>query len=261
MKMPVLFVSHGAPTIVIDESPARRFLEGYAAALPRPRAILVVSAHFERPIATLTGAAAPATIHDFGGFPAELYAMRYPAPGDPALAARAADLIRAAGLPVAIDPTHGLDHGVWTPLSLLYPDADIPVVALSVDPSRGPSAQLAVGRALAPLRDEGVLIVGSGAATHNLRAFFQGGFAATAPPPRWVEDFVAWLARAIEEGRTDDLVSYRDRAPYGRENHPTEEHILPLFTALGAAGGPGVRAHASIDHGVLAMDAYAFTGA
>lgn len=259
MTQPVLFVSHGAPTIVLDDTPARRFLETFAASLPRPRAILVVSAHFERAEPTLTGSLAPPTIHDFGGFPAAMYAMRYPAPGAPELAARAAGLIRAAGFQAHVDPTHGFDHGVWTPLKLLFPHADIPVVALSVDPSGGPRAHVELGRALAPLRDEDVLIIGSGAATHDLAAFFRGGFRADSPAPDWVADFADWLAAAIADGRTDDLVDYRTKAPHGVRNHPTEEHILPLFVALGAAdGSTGRRAHASFDHGVLAMDAFVF---
>lgn len=259
MTLPTLFVSHGAPTIVLDDSPARRFLEGLAATLPRPRAILVASAHFERATPTVTGAAQPPTIHDFGGFPRALYEMRYPAPGDPALAARVAALIDAAGLPVAIDRTYGFDHGVWTPLTLMYPQADIPTLALSVAPHAPPAAHVALGAALAPLRHEGVLVIGSGAATHDLSAVFRPGVGPDDPMPDWVSVFADWLAAAIESGRVDDLVAYRERAPEGRRNHPTPEHILPLFVALGAGGGgPGRRLDSSAAFGALAMDAYAF---
>lgn len=259
MALPALFVSHGAPTIVIDPSPARDFLLALAETLPRPRAILVASAHFERPTPTLTGALRPPTIHDFGGFPRALYEMRYPAAGDPALAARAAALIADAGLPVSIDPAYGFDHGVWTPLKLIYPDADIPTVALSVAPQASPAAHVALGAALAPLRDEGVLIIGSGAATHDLSAVFRPGVGPDDPMPDWVSRFSEWLAAAIEAGHVDDLVAYRERAPEGRRNHPTPEHLLPLFVALGAGGGgPGRRVHTSAAFGALAMDAYVF---
>lgn len=259
MTLPSLFVSHGAPTIVIDQSPAARFLEALPATLPRPRALLVASAHFERATPTLTGGAHPATIHDFGGFPRALYEMSYPAPGDPALAARAAALIEAAGLPVTIDRTHGFDHGVWTPLKLMYPQADIPTLALSVSPHASPAAHVALGAALAPLREEGVLVIGSGAATHDLSAVFRPGVGPDDPMPAWVSAFAQWLADAIEAGRVEDLIAYAERAPEARRNHPTPEHILPLFVALGAGGGgPGRRLHASAAFGALAMDMYAF---
>lgn len=257
--MPVLFVSHGAPTIVLDRSPAQAFLRSHAATLPRPRAILVISAHFERAGPTLTSGHAPPTIHDFGrGFPAALFAMRYRAPGDPVLAAAIAERLRAAGFAPRLDPEYGFDHGVWTPLALLYPDADIPVIALSIDPHQGPRAHHALGAALAPLREEGLLIIGSGAVTHNLGAFFRGGFALDAPAPDWVRAFADWLASAIAEGRVEDVLEYRARAPFARENHPTEDHVLPLFVALGAGGGQGARVHASTAHAILAMDVYAF---
>jgi 4,5-DOPA dioxygenase extradiol len=254
-KFPAVFVSHGAPTLPLTPAPARDFLAGYGTTLGRPTAILAVSAHWETAAPMLDAAAAPETIHDFYGFPRQLYEMHYAAPGDPALARRAADLLGTAGMTARLEP-RGLDHGAWVPLMLMYPQADIPVVQLSIQSHLGPAHQLDVGAALAPLREEGVLVLGSGSATHNLREF--RGSAIDAPPPAWVSAFADWLAQSIAEGRQADLLDYRRRAPEAARNHPSEEHLLPLFTALGAAGpdAKGTRVHASTTHGVLAMDVY-----
>lgn len=268
MRLPSLFVSHGSPMMALEPSPARTFLAGLGALLPRPRAILVVSAHhdaaFEGGRATVTASSAPPTIHDFGGFPDELFAMRYPAPGDPALARRVVDLLAHHGLPVAADPARGLDHGAWVPLSLTYPDADIPVVQLSITSTATPEWHYALGQALAPLRGEGVLIVGSGSMTHNLRALFSARPPVDAPPPAWVGDFTEWVADRIAADALDDVLHAVERAPHGRDNHPTMDHILPLFVAMGAgsdrAGLHAERLHASTTYGLLAMDVYAFGG-
>ena len=257
-RFPALFVSHGPPTLALDDSPARRFLAGYGAELGRPEAILVVSAHWETAAPALSSAPRPETIYDFFGFPAPLYQMVYGAPGAPDLARRTAALLEEAGLGGATDPMRGLDHGAWVPLMLLYPTADIPTAQLSIQTPLGPRHHHALGQALQPLRDEGVLILGSGNMTHNLSEF--RGRAPDAPAPDWVTAFNDWAAEALAEARTGDLLDYRTRAPYGPENHPSEDHLLPLFVALGA-GGPGHggrRLHASYLHGVLAMDAYAF---
>ena len=252
---PALFVSHGSPMIVLDPSPARDFLETYGRAHEKPRAIIVASAHYEAPGPSLSHGAAPRTVHDFGGFPDALYRIHYPAPGAPEIAARAADLLSGAGFTPRLDPARGFDHGVWTPLKLMYPDADVPVINLSVDPRQSPEWHWRVGRALAPLRDEGVMIIGSGSATHNLGEYFRPHGEAT---PAWVKAFEQWLAETIEAGRTEDLLHYRERASEAVRNHPTEEHILPLFVPLGAASeGPGKRLHQSYDR-VLAMDAFGF---
>ncbi|MHA1600895.1 MAG: DODA-type extradiol aromatic ring-opening family dioxygenase [Alphaproteobacteria bacterium] len=258
-RMPSLFVSHGAPTMIIQDGPAHRFLAGYSEALGKPSAILVASAHWESADLLVSTAEKPETIYDFHGFPKALYEFTYAAPGAPAIAARATELLRNAGLKGGEDPGHGLDHGAWAPLQLMYPDADIPVAQISIQTRLGPARQLAVGRALAPLRDEGVLIMGSGTVTHNLAEF--RGQALDAPPPDWVTEFADWTHAVLSEGRTDDLLNYRAMAPHADRNHPTEEHFLPLITALGA-GGPEARAervHASTTFGVLAMDAYAFS--
>jgi 4,5-DOPA dioxygenase extradiol len=252
-----LFLSHGAPTLPFEDVAARHFLEGLAGAIPHPRAILMISAHWETRVPTVNAVARNDTIHDFRGFPQELYSLTYPAPGDPDLAERIADLLGTAGLPVAIDRQRGLDHGAWVPLMLAWPQADIPVVQLSVQSHLGPGHHLELGRALAPLTQEGVLIAGSGSFTHDLSSW-RGQAGMT--EPAWVTDFADWFDTALAEGRTCDLLAYRSLAPNATRNHPTEEHLLPLFVALGAAGpqAPAHRLHASNTYGVLRMDAYQF---
>jgi len=257
-RFPSLFVSHGAPTLILERGGVVDFLRGYGESLGRPEAILVVSAHWETRQPTVGTTSAPETIYDFHGFPPELYQIRYAAPGAPELAEQAAGLIEAAGMPVQRDPSRGLDHGAWVPLSLMYPDAKIPVTQLSVLRDGGPTAHLALGEAIRPLRDRGVLVLASGSATHNLYEF--RGHQYDDPPPEWVAEFGDWIADAIQDGRTEDLLDYRRRAPSAERNHPTEEHLLPLFTALGAASprARGTRVHTSHTYGVLAMDVYAF---
>lgn len=252
-----IFLSHGAPTLPFEDVAARHFLEGLAGLMPRPRAILAVSAHWETHTPTVNAVGRNATIHDFSGFPAELYRLHYPAPGDPELADRVADLLGNAGLPSAVDAQRGLDHGAWVPLMLAWPQADIPVLQVSVQSHLGPGHHLEVGRALAPLTNEGVLIMGSGSFTHDLSSWRgQAGMA----EPEWVTQFADWFDAALSEGRTCDLLGYRHLAPHAVRNHPTEEHLLPLFVALGAAGpdAPAERLHTSNTYGVLRMDAYAF---
>lgn len=257
-SLPAVFVSHGSPMLVIEDGAAHRFLRGYGAQLDRPKAVLAVSAHWETPAPLASTAVRPDTIHDFGGFARELYAMRYPAPGAPEVAERAAELLTAAGIPAGTDPRRGLDHGAWVPLTLLYPDADIPVTQLSIQPHLGPEHHWRVGQALRPLRDDGVLILATGAITHNLREFFGRGLDSGAPD--WVTGFADWIADAVATGRTDDLLDYRRLAPHAVRNHPTDEHLLPLFVAAGAGseGHVGAPLHRSHTYGVLAMDAYAF---
>jgi 4,5-DOPA dioxygenase extradiol len=263
-RLPSLFVSHGSPMMALEPSPARDFLAGLVTLLPRPRAILVVSAHHDAAYqggrAMVTSSAAPPTIHDFGGFPDELFAMRYPAPGDPALAARIVDLLAGQGLAVTADHERGLDHGAWVPLSLIYPDADIPVVQLSIASNASPEWHYALGQALAPLRAEDVLVIGSGSITHNLRALFSARLPIDAPAPAWVTDFTDWVAERMAGGAVDDVLHSVERAPHGADNHPTPDHILPLFVAMGAGGAPfaAERLHTSVTYGLLAMDVYAF---
>lgn len=258
MTLPSLFLSHGAPTLPLTDTPARAFLQGLGAALPRPTAILVISAHWATAQPTVNAVDRNATIHDFSGFPRPLYDLRYDAPGSPALAARIAERLTAAGIATGIDRRRGLDHGAWVPLRLMYPQADIPVLQLSVQPHLGPEHHLGVGRALAPLRQEGVLIVASGSLTHDLSSFF--GHGPNDPAPAWVNDFADWFHDALTGHRGADLIDYRRLAPFATRNHPTEEHLLPLYAALGAAGDDAhvERLHASATYSVLRMDVYAF---
>jgi 4,5-DOPA dioxygenase extradiol len=257
MILPSLFLSHGAPTLPLTNTPARAFLSGLGDALPRPRAILVVSAHWETSLPMVSATDRNDTIHDFHGFPRQLYELRYPAPGSPSVAARVSELLRASGLDCTID-RRGLDHGAWVPLLLMYPQADIPVLQLSVQPHLGPRHHLELGRALAPLRQEGVLIIGSGSMTHDLSEF--RGHGANDPAPDWVNAFADWFHSTLTAGQTEALLDYRRQAPFASKNHPSEEHLLPLYVALGAAGedAHAERLHASATYSILRMDVYAF---
>jgi 4,5-DOPA dioxygenase extradiol len=256
---PTIFVSHGSPMLALNDSPSRRFLQGLGRSLPRPTAIAVVSAHWEtRGAPAVSLATQPETIHDFGGFPQALFDMQYPAPGAPAVAARAAALFAAAGIPAGASTTRGLDHGAWVPLTLMYPDADIPVMQISTVHGAGPALHQQLGAALQALREEGVLVLASGSLTHNLYEF--RGQPVDAPAPAWVTGFESWMREKLAANDQDALIGYRHLAPMAEKNHPTEEHLLPLYVAMGAAG-PGAKAellHTSFEHGVLAMDAWAF---
>jgi len=257
-RQPALFVSHGSPTMPLEQTAANGFLRSLGPTLGRPDAILMVSAHWDTGRPAVSAAERPETIYDFYGFPPELYRLRYPAPGAPQLAQRVAGLLKQSGLPVDIDPARGLDHGAWTPLILMYPEADIPVTQLSIQSPLGPAHHVRLGEALRPLRDEGVLIVASGGATHNLRELrFQRG---NPVPQPWTAEFNEWLADALRSRRMEDLVDYRARAPHAVRNHPTDEHLIPLYVALGAGdpGGRTQRLHSSIDSGVISMDAWRF---
>ena len=259
---PALFISHGSPTLPLDDVPARAFLAGLGASLPRPDAILVVSAHWETPVPQVSSAAHPETIHDFYGFPPALYALSYPAPGAPELAAQVAEMLGDAGLAARLDDARGLDHGAWVPLMLMYPGHDIPVLQLSIQSHLGPGHHIQLGRALAGLRAQNVLILASGSLTHNLGELRHRTSEAE---PDWVRDFADWMSEAIAQGRSCDLVSYRKLAPHAARNHPSDEHLLPLFVALGAGAGAGDkpqikgrRLHTSTTFGLLRMDCFAF---
>ena len=258
MALPSLFVSHGAPTLILENGPACDFLRGLGRMLPNPKAVLAVSAHWETGRPTLSAAAQPETIHDFYGFPDQLYRMRYPAPGSPELAERAASLLNAAGLRPSIDKERGLDHGAWVPLTLMYPDADIPVLQLSIQPQLGTAHHISVGGALQALRGDDVLILASGGAVHNLRAL---AWNRSGAPEQWAQGFDDWLARTIESGAVDDLVAYRERAPGAVQAHPRDEHLMPLFVAVGAGGenAIGKRIHHGFEHGSLSMAAFSLS--
>ncbi|MCP5424565.1 MAG: dioxygenase [Gammaproteobacteria bacterium] len=258
--IPTLFVSHGSPLLALEDGPARRFLGELGKQLPRPSAILAVSAHWQDRRPTVSFADQPETIHDFGGFPDALYQLHYPVPGAPALAEETANLLEKAGFEVGHNLSRGLDHGAWAPLRLMYPAGEIPVTQLALLHGAGPREHYELGAALRPLHAQGVLIVGSGSMTHNLYRLMGNDGAESAP--RWVSEFAEWIAARLRTGDIEALLDYRRQAPHAADNHPTEEHLLPLFVALGAAGEDAIarRLHASYTYGVLAMDAYAFDG-
>ncbi len=251
-KFPTLFVSHGAPTLIIDDCPTREFLLKLGQELGRPKGIVCVSAHWATVEPRVTMQPNPSTLYDFGGFPDELYSLKYPAPGDPILAKRVVALLHAQGITADTDISRGYDHGAWVPLMLMYPDADIPVIQLSVQPHKGPEHHLAIGKALQALREEGVLIIASGAATHNIRDFF--GRKLAAEPLPYALEFTDWLKDVVVNGRNDELLHYAD-APHAAKNHPTPEHFLPLFVTLGA-GGTGEVVHDAYTYGAISMAAF-----
>jgi 4,5-DOPA dioxygenase extradiol len=253
MSMPTIFVSHGSPTLILGDSPARAFLATLGKQLPRPTAIVAVSAHWDTDMPAVSLARRPDTIHDFYGFPDALYRLRYAAPGAPELAERVAKLTGAAH-----DPHRGLDHGAWVPAMLGWPEADIPIFQLSVQPNESPAHHIALGRKLSQLREEGVLVMGSGSATHNLRALVRGG--GDSEPEPWAQEFDDWLAAAVETGDEAALADYRAQAPNAVDAHPTDEHFLPLHVAYGAAGegARGRALHRSFTLGNLSMASYAF---
>jgi 4,5-DOPA dioxygenase extradiol len=259
--LPSLFLSHGAPTLPLTDTPARAFLQQLGGKLQRPKAILVISAHWETAVPMVSAVERNDTIHDFGGFPRVLYELQYPPAGSPSVAARVSDLLCESGMDCRTDRCRGLDHGAWVPLLLMYPQADIPVLQLSIQPHLGTQHHLAMGRALAPLREEGVLIIGSGSMTHDLSEF--RGHGPNDPAPVWVNSFANWMHASLTSGATNDLLDYRHRAPFATKNHPTEEHLLPLYSALGAGGAQprAERLHASSTYSILRMDVYSFEAA
>jgi 4,5-DOPA dioxygenase extradiol len=256
-SLPALFLSHGAPTLPLESGAVPDFLKQLGQTLPTPKAILVISAHWETKSPIVSAATHPRTIHDFSGFPAELYQMQYPAPGAPQLADRVTALLTDAGMQCEVSVDRGLDHGAWTPLILMYPEANIPVTQLSIQRGFSPQHHFQMGQILQPLRHEGVLILASGSATHNL---WELQSADAAIPPEWVKQFADWLTDAIVAGKTEALLHYRELAPFAVQNHPTEEHLLPLFVAMGAGGTDATakQLHSSFSYGVLSMAAYAF---
>ncbi|MDE8350193.1 MAG: class III extradiol ring-cleavage dioxygenase [Acidocella sp.] len=258
---PTMFLSHGSPMTAVMDTPARDFLAGLATFVPeRPKAILVVSAHWETSAPMLNAVAQNATIHDFYGFPQQLYQLHYNAPGAPALAADIAKLLQTAGYMPGLDTARGLDHGAWLPLLLAYPAAENPVLQLSVQTALGPRYHYRLGEALAVLREQGVLILGSGSFTHDLRRFRPGRTALDAPETPDVTAFSDWMDEKLRAHDMAALVDYRKLAPHAADEHPTEEHLLPLYVALGAAGVTAntTRLHQSVEFGFLRMDSYAF---
>lgn len=255
--VPALFVSHGAPTMAIEGTPTRRFLAGLGGQIARPKAAVVISSHWSANAPTIGSAPEPATLHDFHGFPEELYEIDYPAKGDPDLALRIQALLKDKGIEAALESKRGLDHAIWTPLRLMYPQADIPVVPLAVLPRQSGAFHFQLGEVLRPLRSEGVLILASGGITHNLREYMVRG--PDAPVEPWARAFTDWvLEKSIS--RDDDALMNWEQAPQALRNHPSPEHFLPFLTALGAATPerPARRLHQAYGWGVLALDAYLF---
>lgn len=261
--LPALFVSHGAPLFALDAGTTGPALTQWGAALreqfPQLRGIVVMSPHWvARSPQVMTGPQ-PATWHDFGGFPPALYQLQYPAPGSPALAQEVLALLNAAGLAAQGDAARPFDHGAWVPLMHLVPQADVPVVQVALPAQAGPAEVYALGAALRSLRSQGVLVVGSGSMTHNLAEFFGG---AREPAP-YVLEFSRWIESALARGDLQALLNYRTQAPHAHRAHPTEDHFLPIFFALGAAGDDLHANYLSreVMYSMLSMDAFALQAA
>ncbi len=262
MNLPTLFLPHGAPTFALRPGAAGTAMARIAAGLPRPRAVVMISPHWETAHPEVSTAARLDTIHDFYGFPPELYEIHYPASGCPEAAHEVASALTAAGLSVTAAPERGLDHGAWIPLRQMYPDADVPVVPLSLQSQLGVEGAYRLGQALAPLASQGMLIIGSGNITHNLGDYrvarTNGGQGLD-----YVRDFADWVTDKLQRHDLEALLDYRRQAPEAVRAHPTDEHLQPLYVALGAAGKDArvEHLHTGISDYVLAMDAYAFTPA
>ena len=264
--LPAIFVSHGSPMIALEPGEAGAFMQRLGPAIDatfgRPKAIISISAHTAARLPVVMAAPRHEAVYDFGGFDAKLFTLRYDAPGDPALAARVLGLLQAKGIDARSVPEGGLDHGAWTALRYIYPAADIPIVPLAFVASASPAAQFALGEALAPLADEGVLVLGSGSITHNLRRAFAGGLSSPRNVPEIAEStaFRGWFADRSAARDWDALFAYRSKAPHAADMHPSDEHLLPWYVAAGAGGRIALpqRLHDSVEMGCIGMDAYAF---
>jgi 4,5-DOPA dioxygenase extradiol len=259
MNLPTLFLPHGAPTFALRPGTAGLAMSQIASRLPRPRAVIMVSPHWETRTPSVGTGERLETIHDFYGFPAELYEIQYPATGCPEAAHEVINALRGAGLTVDAAPERGLDHGAWVPLRQMYPEADVPVVPLSLQSHLGVAGAYRLGQALAPLRAKDFLIIGSGNITHNLGDYRIASSQSNAAFD-YLREFPHWMTERLQQHDVDDLLNYRQRAPGAVRAHPTDEHLQPLYVALGAAGPqPEVEhLHTGISDYVLAMDAYAF---
>jgi 4,5-DOPA dioxygenase extradiol len=255
-RFPSVFVSHGSPMLYVEDVPARSFLATLPETIGTPAAVVAISGHDIARAPSVGASATHEAVHDFHGFPRELYELTYAPPGDAALARDVLARLGKAGIDATLHDDPGIDHGIWAPLKLMYPKADVPVVPLALTGSMDASLHLAMGRALEPLRDHAVLVMGSGSFTHNLREM-QRDSAAT---PQYVNEFRAWIARALASNDDDAIAHWRTRAPHAARAHPTPEHFEPLIVAYGAGGAqPRVEhLHSSTQYGALAMDAFAF---
>ncbi|MES2958225.1 MAG: class III extradiol ring-cleavage dioxygenase [Pseudomonadota bacterium] len=264
--LPSIFVSHGSPMIALEPRAAGAFLQrlgpAIEASFDRPKAILMLSAHTLARAPVLLAAERHEAVYDFGGFDPKLFTLRYDAPGAPALAARVQALLADAGIAAQSLPQGGLDHGIWTPLRYAWPGADVPVLPLAWVPTQRPAEQFALGRALAPLAHEGVLVVGSGSITHNLRRVFAGGLKVEAEQTEIAESaaFRDWMLSRSSARDWEALFAYRAQAPHAADMHPSDEHLLPWYIAAGTGGREHapLRLHDSVTYGALGMDAYAF---
>ncbi|QWU13583.1 Aromatic ring-opening dioxygenase, catalytic subunit, LigB family [Paenibacillus sophorae] len=257
--MPSYFFAHGAPSLVIEDHEYTSFLKNIAATLPRkPKAIVIFSAHWEHKVQQVSSVNTHGTIYDFSGFPEEMYRMTYPASGDASLSEQVLSLLNSAGIPALPDTNRGLDHGSWAVLKLIYPDADIPVVALSVNRYLDNAKQYEIGKALAELREQDVLIIGSGGIVHNLRQIKWG--AGPESVDAWASEFDTWIEKRLEDWNLEELFRYRELAPHADRAVPTTEHFIPLLLAMGS--GDAVRKaellHRSYQWGSLSLTAWRF---
>lgn len=256
MKAPVMFISHGAPTFAIEPGVLGPQLERLGKRLAGLHAVLVISPHWQTSGIKVMTSPAPETLHDFGGFPAELYRLRYDVAGQPSLATRAAALLQEAGFTVEVDDRRGLDHGAWVPLRHMLPEARTPAFQVSMPHHLDTHGAVLLGRTLAPLRDSGVLILGSGSLTHNLHEFRTGA----TKESHYAQEFARWVREAVVDRDTESLLAYQRKAPHALRAHPTQEHFLPLLVALGASAQTDdlVAIEGGMTYEVLSMDSYAW---
>lgn len=268
MTIPSIFISHGAPDLVLQDTEASQFLQNLSNLILPPKAIVIASAHHEAIVENggvkIVNDPAPETLYDFGGFAPEMYELIYPAKGNPALAQRVSDLLSDAGINSELDSKRGFDHGVWSPLMLIWPEANIPIVQVSIDPSRDAKYHYNLGKALAPLRKEDILVIGSGHITHNLQVIFSALRQGIKNPDmeNKVKAFTDWFNLQFEAGNVEQILDWKNTAPYSAENHPTDEHLMPLFFAYGAASGDTAstaeRIHSSTQIGMFKYEVYKF---
>jgi 4,5-DOPA dioxygenase extradiol len=261
MYQPSLFISHGAPDIALKIGhPTYRFFQDLPHTFPRPDAVVILSAHWCTEHIMIAKNESYRAIHDFAGFDERLYSLRYSPKGSPELARIILDLLKQDNeFDAELVNISGLDHGVWVPLRLMYPDPFIPVVQVSIKTAKPPAYHYALGASLAELRSQNVLIVGSGAMTHNLSEALFTDHDST--PLQWVSEFASWMKERLEVGDKISVMDYQTLAPYAKKNHPTDDHIIPLFVAMGAGdGGCAKRIHTATSYGTVMMDAYKFAG-
>jgi len=262
MAQPALFISHGSPIMAIKQSATSDFLTSLGKTLKTPSAIVIFSAHFDMAHdeaahnIVITAGNAPESIHDFYNFPAHMYNIKYPASGHPELAGNIATLFKNKGITAILDERQGWDHGVWIPLRLMYPQANIPIVQVSINTRLGAKAMYEFGQLLAPLREQNILIIGSGGISHNLPEIFKKP--STPNRVQMVNEFTQWVEQTLLAQDTAALLDYLNQAPHVLFNHPTQEHFLPLFAAMGAGGTQVKKLFSDTEMNILALDAYKF---